>query len=86
VVHEQKMLRQNLHELIIDPLLGSAMPSQVQLLPPIAKHCISDPALAHGFTQVHVCPFLGACAEVKGLPTYGGGHANVTIVKTRQVE
>lgn len=28
-VNEQEILRQSLHELLIDPLLGSAMPSQV---------------------------------------------------------
>jgi hypothetical protein len=50
VVHEQDMLRQSLHELIIDPLLGSAMPSQVQLLSLVAKRCISNSALVRGFT------------------------------------
>ena len=30
IIHEQDTLRQSLHELIIDPLLASAMPSQVR--------------------------------------------------------
>ena len=50
MVHEQDMLRQSLHELIIDPLLGSAMPSQVELLSLVAKRCISNSALVRGFT------------------------------------
>ena len=29
IIHEQDTLRQSLHELILDPLLASAMPSQV---------------------------------------------------------
>jgi len=41
LIHEQEVLRQSLHELMIDPLLGSAVPSQVS----INQSCWQNPLL-----------------------------------------
>ncbi len=52
IIHEQDTLRQSLHELIIDPLLASAMPSQV-------RPCLLS-ALAL-VAVLHPCSYFAAC-------------------------
>ena len=66
LIHEQEVLRQSLHELMIAPLLGSAVPSQVSITESMAEPTSScHPERILSFEQSSLV-FLGGLWEQKG--------------------